>query len=146
MLDPSLPLEMPDELLDQVYLIKPNQVEIEALTGLPVTDQESARRAAQKLLARGVHVVAVQAGAEGNLLVWREGESWHPVYDVKTVDTTGAGDAFMAALAASLAQGKSLSEAGAVANAAAALTTTRLGVQGALPTLQEVQTLMQSRA
>jgi ribokinase len=63
----------------------------------------------------------VQAGDGGNLLVWREGEHWLPKLPVKSIDATGAGDAFAAALA----------EAGTFANAAA-LKTTGLGAQAAL--------------
>jgi ribokinase len=80
-----------------------------------------------RLLACSVGAVAVQAGSEGNLLVWRGRERWLPKVPVASIDTTGAGDAFGAALAVSLAKGRTLEEAGPFESAAAALATTGLG-------------------
>ncbi len=133
LLDPSPPVGLPDELLHQIAVIKPNSREAQALTGIEVKDRTTAHRAAEALLRRGVGAVAVQAGEEGNLIVWREGEMFMAKVPVKSVDATGAGDAFIAALGVMLAEGKSLAEAGPFANAAAALTTTVLGAQAALP-------------
>ncbi len=64
---------------------------------------------------------------------------------MKSVDTTGAGDAFAAALAVMLAQGRSLAEAADFANAAAALATTKVGAQAALPRREEVEALLAHR-
>src|SRR5207248_6203211 len=83
--------------------------------------------------ARQVRVVAIQAGDAGNLLVGREGPIWLPQIPVARVDATGAGDAFAAALSVALAEGRTLAEAAAFANAAAALKTTKLGAQAGLP-------------
>ncbi|MBI3943200.1 MAG: ribokinase [Chloroflexi bacterium] len=143
-LDPAPPTALPDELIQHLTLIKPNSSEAEQLTGIKVTDRESARRAAYKLLERGVQAVAIQAGNAGNLLVRQEGEIWLPKLPVKSVDATGAGDAFTAALAVALAQGHSWEEAGHFASAAAALTTTKMGAQSSLPSLTEVNVLMSS--
>ena len=137
-LDPAPPTKLPDELLARLTIIKPNSSEAETLTGVKVTNRNSARHAADKLLQRGVQVVAVQAGGDGNLLVWQEGEVWLPKLPVESVDATGAGDAFAAALAVSLAEGRSWEEAGHFANTAAALKTTKLGAQDALPYRQQV--------
>jgi ribokinase len=107
-----------------------------------VRNRASARRAAQRLLQRGVELVAVQAGSDGNLLVWPDGELWLPKLRVKTIDATGAGDAFAAALAVAFAEGQSIPDAGSFANGAAALTTTRLGAQPALPRRDELMALL----
>jgi ribokinase len=107
-----------------------------------VNDQQSARKAAEKLLERGVEAVAIQAGGEGNLLIWQEGEHWLPKHDVKSVDATGAGDAFAAAMAVALSEGGSWQEAGHLASATAALATTKLGAQAGLPERDEVQALI----
>ncbi len=77
--------------------------------------------------------MAVQAGDEGDVLVWPEGERFLPRIPVHCVDDTGAGDAFAAALAVMLAEGRSLSEAGPFASAAAALASTVLGAMPSLP-------------
>jgi ribokinase len=146
-LDPAPAAPLSADTFRQVYLIKPNSKEAEGLTGVAVHDRESARRAAEILLNRGVEAVMVQAGEEGNLLVWKDGESWNPVLPVKTVDATGAGDAMAAALAVCLIEGRSMEETGQFANAAAALATTALGAQSALPHRKEVESLLhKSRA
>jgi ribokinase len=142
LLDPAPPRPLPDELLRVVDVLKPNAFEAEALTGVRVEDRSSARQAAEPLLAHGVRAVAVQAGEDGNLLVWREGERWLPKVPVASVDSTGAGDAFAAALAVAWAEGRTLEEAGPFASAAAALATTALGAQAALPRRNAVLALL----
>jgi ribokinase len=142
LLDPAPPRPLPDELLRVVDVLKPNAFEAEALTGVRVEDRSSARQAAEHLLAHGVRAVAVQAGEDGNLLVWREGERWLPKVPVASVDSTGAGDAFAAALAVAWAEGRTLEEAGPFASAAAALATTALGAQAALPRRNAVLALL----
>ncbi len=93
-------------------------------------------------MERGAGAVAIQAGDEGNLLVWHEGELFLPQVPVASVDATGAGDACAAALAVKLAEGQSLAKAGPFANAAAALTTTKVGAQAALPRREAVMALL----
>jgi ribokinase len=141
-LDPAPAARLSDDLLRLVGAIKPNAKEAETLTGVRVGDRASARRAAEALLGRGVEIVAVQAGDEGNLLVWRDGERWLPKLPVESVDATGAGDAFAAALGVALAADRPLTEAGPFANAAAALATTGLGAQGSLPRREAVLELL----
>ncbi|MEW6735222.1 MAG: PfkB family carbohydrate kinase [Acidobacteriota bacterium] len=141
--DPSPPNALTDELLHLVDVIKPNKNEAEVLVNISVRDSNTARQAALKLLKRGVGAVAVQAGSEGNLLVWPNGERWLPRYPVKSVDSTGAGDAFAAALGVAMAEGRSFEAAGPFASAAAALTTAIVGVQAALPRRKAVLELIE---
>lgn len=141
-LDPSPPVSLPDELIRLVSLVKPNAREAEALTGVESRDRQSAREAAKRLLKRGVGAVAVQAGDEGNLIVTSEQEYWFPKIPVQGIDATGAGDAFAAALAVGLLEERPWPEIGALASAAAALKTTRLGAQAGLPRRDEVSKLL----
>ncbi len=127
-------------------MIRPNATEAETLTGVKVTDRDSARRAADSLIGRGVGAVAVQGGDDGNLLVWSGGECWMPKLPVKSIDATGAGDAFAAALAVMIAEGRPFAEAGPFANAAAALATTVVGAQEGLPRRDAVQRLLSQTA
>jgi ribokinase len=142
-LDAAPPRPLPDELLRGLAVIHANAVEAEALTGLRVTDRRTARRAAAVLLERGARAAAIEAGARGDLIAWRDGECWLPRLRVRPVDETGAGDAFVAALAVQLGEGRGLADAGRFANAAAALTTTRLGVQASLPRRDAVMALLE---
>ncbi|MEZ4736998.1 MAG: ribokinase [Caldilineaceae bacterium] len=145
-LDPAPPQELPADWLPMLDLVKPNAGEAESLTGVQVQGRDSARDAAYHLLEWGVKAVAIQGGARGNLLVWQEDEQWLPQIEVASVDATGAGDALAAALAVALAEGRPMTEAGPFANAAAALTTTKLGAQAALPRRDAVLDLIaQSR-
>ena len=144
-LDPGPPVPLPDELLAQVDVIRPNCSEARALTDVEVVDRNSARAAAAALIRRGVGAVAVQAGELGDLLAWRDGELWLPRFDVARLDATGAGDAFASALAVALTEGRSLQEAGPFASAAAALATTVLGAQASLPRRGAVLALLEAR-
>jgi len=144
-LDPGPPAPLPDDLLSQIDLIRPNCSEAHALTGVVVLDRDSARAAALALLRRGAGAVAVQAGDGGDLLSWRDGELWLPRFEVPRLDATGAGDAFASAFAVALAEGRSLAEAGPFASAAAALATTVLGAQASLPRRAAVLALLESR-
>jgi ribokinase len=145
-LDPAPPLLLPDELLGLADLIKPNSFEAEFLTGVKVSDRSSAREAAMLLRERGAKAVAVQAGSEGNLLVWEGGESWNAHLPVNSVDTTGAGDAMAAAMALALIEGWGYEKAGRFANTAAALATTKMGAQAALPSRAEVLQFLKPEA
>jgi len=142
--DPGPPAPLPDDLLAQIDVIRPNCSEARALTGVEVMDRESARRAAAALLRRGAGAAAVQAGEDGDLLCWSGGEVWLPRFEVARLDATGAGDAFACAFAVALAEGRSLGEAGAFASAAAALATTVLGAQASLPRRAAVLALLES--
>lgn len=140
-LDPAPPITLPEELLEAVHIIRLNDVEAEVLTGLEVVDRDSARRAAENLLRRGVGT-AVVAAPEGNLLLGTEGELWLPNLPVDWVDTTGAGDAFSAALCVALGERRSLADAARFAHATAALATMRLGALSGLPNREQVDSFM----
>lgn len=141
-LDPAPPGKVPRGLLSLIDVIRPNAAEAEALTGVKVKDVASARRAARKLFAFGIKLVATEAGNDGDLLLWEGGERLLPRLKVRPVDATGAGDAFAAGLAVAMAEGASYSEAGRLANAAAALATTKFGAQPAMPRRREVERLL----
>jgi ribokinase len=141
-LDPAPAAKVSRQLLPLIDIIRPNASEAEALTGVKVKDRASARRAAKKLFAHGIKLVATEAGKEGDLLLWQGGEKLFPRLVVKSVDATGAGDAFAAGLAVALAEGKSYEEAGFLANAAAALATTKFGAQPAMPQRRQVEKLV----
>jgi len=142
--DPAPPRPVPHELINRAAIIRPNSAEAEAITGVKVTDLASGREAARRLLELGAGAVATQAGDHGDLLVWNGGEQLFPRLRVKSVDATGAGDAFAAALAVGLSEKRSLVEAGAFANAVAALATTKFGAQPAMPFRNDVLSMMKT--
>lgn len=137
-LNPAPAQPLPDELLARVSILTPNEGELAALSGREVSDEASARAAAESLLSKGVETVIVTMGAQGALVVGRD-ESWkEPACRVRAVDTTAAGDSFNGALAWALASGRSLKEAVRLANRAASVSVTRMGAQPSLPTSAEL--------
>jgi ribokinase len=128
-------------------VLSPNTQEAAALAGLDgatLQDSQSARRAARELLTTGPEAVVLKLGGQGALLVTRDQETLIPPLPVKVLDTTGAGDAFSAALTLALAEGTPLLEAVRFGNAAGALATTRFGTLDAMPTRVEVRSLLSS--
>lgn len=143
-LTPAPVMELPDELLRLCDVCVPNQTEMELLAGTGVKSQSDARAAANLLRTRGVRTVVLTMGGSGALLVDESVEMQIPASEVAAVDPTGAGDAFTAALAVSLAEGLELREAARRASIVAAITVTRLGTQTAFPSLDEIEALMAS--
>jgi ribokinase len=143
-LNPAPVQELSDELLSLVDYLTPNEGEATALTGTDVTDLDTVRRAAARLVERGAGAVVVTLGEQG-ALVCDGGSAVHfEAFPVEAVDTTGAGDAFNGALAVGLAAGGSLEQVIPLASAAGALTCTRRGAQAALPTRADVERFLHS--
>jgi ribokinase len=136
-LDPAPAKPLSDELLGKVDIIKPNETEAQIITGIKVTDEASAAKAADALLAKGIGTVIITLGDKGLMLATKEAKEMIPNNKVKAVDTTAAGDAFTGALAFGLANGSSIKDACAYANIVAAISVTRYGAQPSMPTKQE---------
>jgi len=112
----------------------PNETEAEAITGRPVSTLEDAGARATELLQKGFQRVVITLGARGSLLAGPAGHAHVAPFPVTSVDTTGAGDAFIGSLAVFLAEGMPENDALARANLYAALSTTRVGTQKSFPT------------
>jgi len=144
-LNPAPARPLSDRLLARVSVLTPNETEAELLTGVSVADESAAERAAEKLLSQGVGTVILTMGARGAFVMNRGLKAMVPGFKVKAVDTTAAGDVFNGALAVALAEGKPLLEAVRFANAAAAISVTRLGAQPSAPKRSEIESLIRSR-
>jgi ribokinase len=142
LLNPAPARPLPAKLLKLVSILTPNETESELLTGIAVTDKDSAARAAEKLLATGVETVILTLGARGVFVATASTRELVPGFQVKAVDTTGAGDVFNGALAVALGEGRPLLEAVRFANAAAAISVTRLGAQPSAPKRAEIELLL----
>jgi ribokinase len=138
-LSPAPPRTLSDELLQYISILTPNQNEINLLTGIQIRDHKSAEEAGRILIAKGIDSVVITLGAKGALLIDVGGVEHIPSFKVKVVDRTGVGDVFNGVLALSLAEGKILREAVRYANAAAALSVTRLGAQMSAPRKEEIE-------
>jgi ribokinase len=124
---PAVPAEL--AALTGADLFIPNENEAEQITGQPVHSEADARACAAALLARGFPRVVITLGARGSLVADSSGQSLVPAFAVESIDTSGAGDAFIGSLAAFLAEGITEHEALSRANLYAALSTTRVGTQ-----------------
>jgi len=127
----------------EVDVITPNVTEAEMLTGTKTGEEKADMNIALDLIARGAKAAVLKLGSRGSMVVTADGHMARVrAYNVDIVDTTAAGDAFTAALAVCVGEGKPLLEAAKFANAAGALACTRLGAQSAMPTRHEVAMLM----
>ena len=141
-LDPApAPRAMPVELF-RVDVISPNVGEAEVLLDAKPTADRIDKQVAADLLNRGAKAVVLKLGRRG-ALVAADGQ-FHRVgpYKVPVIDTTGAGDAFTAAMAVAIGRGEKLCDAVKFGNAAGALACTKMGAQQAMPTRDEVMLLM----
>ena len=141
-LNPAPAHSLPDRLLEDISILTPNESEAEFLSGIKVRDECSASKAARKLRQRGVKTVILTLGARGALVCSSDGEMLVPGYKVKAVDTTAAGDIFNGALAVNLGEGEELVDAVRFANAAAAISVTRLGAQPSAPQRKEIEAFL----
>jgi ribokinase len=129
-----------DQICLLADLIVPNETELSELTGLPAAADQEVELAAGRLLDKGEpRAVIVTLGARGCMLKQRESTELFPAVNVKAVDTTAAGDAFIAGMIWSLSEGKSLRESVRVASEVAAYAVTILGAQSSLPTREEFE-------
>ncbi len=137
-LNPAPATALSNELLQNLFLITPNETEAELLTGIKVTNEQTALKAATVLHEKGVEMVIITLGAAGAFLLSGEKSELIKAPKVEAVDTTAAGDTFNGALAVALAEGKTIQEAIAFANRAAAISVTRIGAQASVPFRNEI--------
>lgn len=143
-LNPAPARPLPNSLLERISILTPNETEAELLTGIKVTDAAAAAKACSKLRSRGVGIVILTLGERGAFLADANGRRLVPGFKVKTVDSTAAGDIFNGALSVALAEGKAVFDAVGFANAAAALSVTRLGAQPSAPSRADIEKFIRS--
>ena len=124
---PAQPVDVA-ALRDLDYFV-PNESEAEAITGLTVKSVDEAKICARKLVEGGIRRVIITLGANGSLLATREEAVHIPPFSVQSIDSTGAGDAFIGSFAVFLGEGVPEKEALRRANLYAALSTTGVGTQ-----------------
>jgi ribokinase len=144
-LDPAPATRLDDAIWPLVDIVTPNETEASRLTGILVTDAESAIRAGRWFNARGARYALITMASAGAMLV-SNAESIHfDAIPVDAVDSTAAGDAFAGYLGAALALGHELPNAINRAMAAGALTVTKRGASPSLPQCADVESLLESR-
>ena len=97
-------------ILNRIHTLKPNRLEAELLSGVPIREKEDAEAAAKALIEKGVQRVFLSMGADGVCAATPQEQLWLPNLPGNMVNTTGCGDAFMAALVWAYMQDMTLRE------------------------------------
>jgi ribokinase len=145
-LDPAPALSLPAELLANVDILTPNETEAAFLLHLPLQRIASsdAPEIARSLRQRGPAAVVLKLGDQGCFYCDGQTEIRSPAFPVTARDATAAGDVFNAGLAVALAEDRPIAEVLRFANAAAAISVTRMGAQASVPSRLEVDEFLQN--
>ena len=145
-LDPAPAAVLSAELLGNVDILTPNETETSILLGLPPgrVSRSNAPALARSLRGRGSKAVVLKLGDQGCFYSDAKSEIFSPAFPVTALDATAAGDTFNAALAVALAEDRGMEDVLRFANAAAAISVTRMGAQASVPARGEVDALLAS--
>ena len=138
-LNPAPAVEsLPKEIYELTDIFCPNETETQILAGMKIDSVESAELAAKEILTRGVKTVLITLGENGCLIVDSSSSTHIPAEKVSVVDTTGAGDAFVGALAHFLAIGLSITESASRAVKVASISVGAKGTQSSFPDKKDI--------
>jgi len=141
-LNPAPAQPLSNNLLKYISVLTPNETETELVTGIKIKKKSDMSTAAKALLSKGVEAVLITLGAQGVYVATSKVRELVPAFKVEAIDTTAAGDVFNGALAVALSENKTIIEAAKFANAAAALSVTKLGAQPSAPYRNEIEDLL----
>jgi ribokinase len=129
--------DIPEQLIRNVDIIKPNETELQILTNMKTEHEEQIVEAARSLIKRGIKTVVVTIGSKGAVLVTKQDYKVFPSKQVEAIDTTAAGDTFTAAFAMKLMEGSTYEEAIQFGNVVSSIVVTRKGAQNSIPDYDE---------
>ena len=137
-LNPAPARSLPKELFRHLYMVTPNRIEAEMLTGIKIANDADVEKVAEEICAMGVKNVIITLGSKG-CLIREEGVSYRiDAFKVEPVDTTAAGDTFNGALCVGLSEGMDLKQADVMASKASSIAVTRMGAQSSIPYREEL--------
>lgn len=139
-LDPApVPDEpFPSDIPNLVDVIKPNETEASSICGFKIDNEKTVIRGLHKLKEMGFRIPIITLGEKGVYILYEEETVKIDPLNVKTIDSTAAGDVFSGALAVYLSKNKPLKESIEFANIAAALSTIKQGAQTSIPCLSDI--------
>jgi ribokinase len=141
-LNPAPARAIPESVLKLVDVLVPNESEAELLTGIKVESCEDALRCGRKLREKGPCHVITTLGDKGAAYVGPGQEMIIPAFEVDAVDSTGAGDTFVGALAVAMIEGMDPRAATRFACAAGGLTASKQGAMSAIPCRADVDSML----
>ena len=137
-LNPAPARSLPKELFRHLYMVTPNRIEAEMLTGIKIANDADVEKVAEEICAMGVKNVIITLGSKG-CLIREEGVSYRiDAFKVEPVDTTSAVDTFNGALCVGLSEGMDLKQAAVMASKASSIAVTRMGAQSSIPYREEL--------
>ena len=142
-LNPAPAVKLKDKTFSLIDYFTPNETEASFYVNHKVESKQDAKNAATQLLDKGIGNVIITLGHKGVFFANKK-ESYHiDAFDLgnKVIDTTGAGDGFVAGFAVALSEGKTSVEAIKFANALAGLSTTKVGTAQSMPNRLEIDAL-----
>ncbi len=151
MLNPAPAAPLSDTLLQYVTYLSPNEHEVANMSGQDIDvsngiNMADVQKAAEYFINRGVRNLLITFGSNGSVYVNKEGTVHNPSVRMdKVMDTTAAGDSFVAAFCTGFTAGLNEQQALAFASHTAAITVSRMGAIPSLPTINEVKTLMMEK-
>jgi ribokinase len=144
-LNPAPAKELPDTIYQYVDIIIPNEIEAEMITGIDCSDEKFNQKVVSFFIDKGVREVLITRGKKGSIYGSEKRMKICPSYEVDVIDTTGAGDAYVGAIASRVAMGFSVTESLKFATASSALAVTKLGALKSLPTIEEVNNFLKRK-
>lgn len=138
-LNPAPVQKLPESLFPYLYMITPNRIEAEMLTGIQINTEEDIVVVAEALHKMGVQNVVITLGSKGSFVQEKEKSYRIKACKVDPVDTTAAGDTFNGALSVALSENLDLKEAVQFASKASSVAVTRMGAQSSIPYRSELQ-------
>lgn len=137
-LNPAPARSLPKELFRHLYMVTPNRIEAEMLTGIKIANDADVEKVAEEICAMGVKNVIITLGSKG-CLIREEGVSYRiDAFKVEPIDTTAAGDTFNGAVCVGLSEGMDLKQAAVMASKASSIAVTRMGAQSSIPYREEL--------
>ncbi len=127
------------EDLRGAYIVSPNKSELEALIGKKITTIEEIEKGAEELLNKGIENVLVKIGEHGSLFLNKKNRIYQKAYKVQAIDTTGAGDSYMAGLLKALHKGNDIKEAMDYGSICGAIAVTKIGAVSGLASEDDVK-------
>lgn len=138
-LNPAPMVDLPQSLMNSVDLFVPNEHEASIYLGRPIETIEQAKEAVLEIVGRGIKQCIITLGKKGCVYNNLDKVCHEPICEIKVVDTTAAGDSFIAGVLTGLASGKDITESVKFATKVSAITVSRFGASSSLPTLEEVE-------
>ncbi|WP_010280975.1 ribokinase [Bacillus timonensis] len=144
--NPAPAVQVPNDVLAKLGGLFVNETETEMITGIHVSNPDSAEKAADLLLEKGVKEVIITLGSQGSYFKNNNGvRIFTPAFTVQTIDTTAAGDTFIGAYLVAKSSGSTIEDSLTFATAASALTVSKEGALKSIPTKKEVLEFLKVR-